>query len=212
MKTKISGIYKIINTITGKYYVGSSKNIYHRWYEHRLYLNKNSHDNDKLQNAWNKHGSDSFDFIIIETLHSDKTLLLNVEQKYLDIARQDSKNCYNLNFLARGVEFTDDIKRKIGESSRGRKHSRETIEKIINSNKTRIYDEATREKLKMVTSGKNNYRYDPTIYKFLNKNTNETFIGTMYEMRSLYGKNLGSGLYEVIRGTRKHAKGWIVSA
>lgn len=41
---KISGIYKIINKINGKYYVGSSKDIVTpnigRWYMHKYELNK----------------------------------------------------------------------------------------------------------------------------------------------------------------------------
>jgi hypothetical protein len=32
---KIKGIYKIINKIDGKYYVGSSSNIYKRWNAHK---------------------------------------------------------------------------------------------------------------------------------------------------------------------------------
>ena len=67
---KISGIYKIINKINGKYYVGSSVNIKdypnNRWSRHIADLNANRHHNDYLQRAWNKYGQDAFEFIIIE--------------------------------------------------------------------------------------------------------------------------------------------------
>ena len=32
---KIIGVYRIINTVTGDFYIGSSKNIKQRWAEHK---------------------------------------------------------------------------------------------------------------------------------------------------------------------------------
>lgn len=60
------GIYKIENKVNGKVYIGQSVNIDTRWYNHRNELNGNRHHNEHLQNAWNKYGSNSFDFILIE--------------------------------------------------------------------------------------------------------------------------------------------------
>jgi predicted GIY-YIG superfamily endonuclease len=37
------GIYKITNTINGKYYIGSSTRIEHRIQEHKCYLGQNKH-------------------------------------------------------------------------------------------------------------------------------------------------------------------------
>jgi len=51
--TKISGIYKIINKIDGKYYVGSSQDINKRWNSHLNKLNKNNHINIHLQRKSN---------------------------------------------------------------------------------------------------------------------------------------------------------------
>jgi group I intron endonuclease len=85
---KVSGIYKIVNKINGKYYVGSSKNILGengRWSDHSNDLIKGKHYNQKLQRAWNKCGYLSFDFIIIQ-LSSLETLLQD-EQYYLNIAK-----------------------------------------------------------------------------------------------------------------------------
>src|ERR1035437_397640 len=55
-ESKISGIYKIINKIDGKYYIGSSDHIKRRWYSHRTELRKNRHGNQYLQRARNKYG------------------------------------------------------------------------------------------------------------------------------------------------------------
>ena len=48
-KIKISGIYKIINKTNGKYYVGSSVDVFRRWNSHLNHLIKNKHNNTHLQ-------------------------------------------------------------------------------------------------------------------------------------------------------------------
>lgn len=92
-----SGIYKITNTINGKFYVGSSKDIDWRWYCHRHYLETGKHNNPKLQHSWNKHGSISFIFEVIEDTISDSKTLLEREQYYLDILTPYKRNIgYNI--------------------------------------------------------------------------------------------------------------------
>ena len=65
MTSRITGIYKIENKINNKKYIGQSKNIHRRWKQHKHYLNKNQHENQYLQSAWNKYGENSFNFEII---------------------------------------------------------------------------------------------------------------------------------------------------
>ena len=55
-----AGIYKIINILNGKVYIGSAKNFQHRWSRHVSALNLDKHENLHLQNAWNKYGSSNF--------------------------------------------------------------------------------------------------------------------------------------------------------
>lgn len=76
------GIYQIVNSVNGKRYVGSSVNIERRWKEHKRRLRANSHVNMKLQNIYNKYGSDSLVYSIIE--ECDETLLLSREQHHID--------------------------------------------------------------------------------------------------------------------------------
>jgi len=95
---KISGIYKIVNTINNKYYVGSSYNIYYRWRKHKQLLNKQKHHSKKLQRSWNRNSKDSFNFVIIELC--DRKNLIKKEQQYLDIAKKESKQSYNMTFDA----------------------------------------------------------------------------------------------------------------
>lgn len=76
-----SGIYRILNTTNGKFYIGSSNNMTRRFKEHRYRLGKNSHSNPYLQAAWNKYGSGSFQFEVLEEVAIPD--LLKVEQHYL---------------------------------------------------------------------------------------------------------------------------------
>lgn len=119
-----SGIYKIVNKIDGKYYVGSTKNFHKRWkYYHLRDLRLNKHKNDKLQNAWNKYGEESFEFVPFEYIqYSDKTEMLMVEQKYLNVAKNEINKCYNLNFRADGGEITVEGRKKISDAMKGNKH------------------------------------------------------------------------------------------
>lgn len=90
----ISGIHKIVNKINNHYYVGSSINILRRWRNHRVYLEKGKHNNDYLQNAWNKYEAVNFHFEIIEEVLNVKTRMdLHLhEQKYLDVALNEKDN------------------------------------------------------------------------------------------------------------------------
>lgn len=115
IKTKISGIYKIVNKINGKYYVGSSSDVFYRInYRHVKLLMENRHINSHLQNAWNKYGKNNFDFILVEEVSKPK--LLQTEQKYLDLAKNQNDS-YNLSFDATAPML-------------GRKHSPISIQKL----------------------------------------------------------------------------------
>lgn len=149
---KKSGIYKIINKVNGKYYVGSSKDIEHRWQEHKNELNKNKHYNDYLQSAWNKYGERSFEFTIVE--FTENRDLLTVEQKYLTELKTQQNKCYNLNFDAYGGDISEYSKQKIRESNLGRKASVEVKKKLSESHKGIRLSEQTKEKLRIFNKGK----------------------------------------------------------
>jgi len=60
------GIYKIVNLLDAKLYVGMSVDVESRIRRHRQELDKNKHPSIHLQNAWNKYGAENFEFGIIE--------------------------------------------------------------------------------------------------------------------------------------------------
>lgn len=77
-----SGIYVIRCKVTGKVYVGSSKNIKVRWRHHRRMLKSGTHHSIKLQRAWDKYGEDAFEFKIVEEVIDG--LLTIYEQVYIN--------------------------------------------------------------------------------------------------------------------------------
>lgn len=81
---KLSGIYCILNTTNGKFYIGSTVKFQGRFNEHFAALKRNDHHSIKLQNSFNKHGEEIFEFHILKTIPRDRKNLLKEEQKYLD--------------------------------------------------------------------------------------------------------------------------------
>lgn len=87
----IGVIYKIINKVNGKYYLGSSLFFRERLTKHKSELRKGDHHNYLLQRDWNKFGEDSFEFLVIEEIEekSGKREILKEkthrrEEYYLD--------------------------------------------------------------------------------------------------------------------------------
>lgn len=148
------GIYKIINKIDGKCYIGSSNNVKKRLYEHKRVLLKNKHHSILLQRAVNKHGIENFDFQLIE--ECDENMLIESEQKYFD----EFKPEYNIAKTAgsqRGFHHSEETKEKLREARKNqvmRPCSEETKKKIGEANKDRIFSEDHRDKLSDAHKGK----------------------------------------------------------
>lgn len=93
------GIYKILNLISGKFYIGSAISITDRWDHHRHTLRKCIHTNSYLQRAWIKYGNEAFEFIILELCQKEK--LIEREQYWLDETKCWDKSIgYNILKLA----------------------------------------------------------------------------------------------------------------
>ena len=95
---KISGIYKITNTITGDFYIGSSKNVKQRLAQHKCPSRWNDNPNSPLYLDMRKYGTDKFEFQVIEEVEVDK--LKEKEQEFIEKLQPT----YNSN-RANGFDF-----------------------------------------------------------------------------------------------------------
>lgn len=66
MQNMTSGVYKITNTITGDFYIGSSCNIKQRWATHKSISAQKRQPNVKLYKAMAEFGLDNFKFEVLE--------------------------------------------------------------------------------------------------------------------------------------------------
>ena len=95
---KICGIYKITNTVTGDFYIGSSKDVKRRWREHKWPSKWNECPNNQLYKDMQKYGLDKFEFQVIVEIEADS--LKVIEQQFIETL----KPTYN-NYNANGWDF-----------------------------------------------------------------------------------------------------------
>jgi len=110
-KHKLCGVYLILNTTNGKYYIGSSNHIIRRWSKHLNDLKKKIHHNIHLQRAFNQYKPEKFEFIFIKNVSPES--LIKSEQIYLDVAKAEKEFTYNISFTADRPEMTEAMKCKI---------------------------------------------------------------------------------------------------
>ena len=122
----IWGIYKIINIINNKVYIGSSKNIYKRIMSHFQELIKGSHQNKHLQNSFDKYGINSFKVEILKTILYDDFTERNLRdletsyiQKYKSYMSDFGYNIVSVGVGTSSRDFTEERKRKISKSHIG---------------------------------------------------------------------------------------------
>lgn len=106
----VCGIYKIINLINNKFYIGSSKNLKVRLWKHRSLLRHNKHYNLHLQNSWNKYGEDNFDYCIVETC--DEEHQYEREQFYINTLHPE----YNIAEKVELPSFSEESRKKQSET------------------------------------------------------------------------------------------------
>ena len=78
----ISGIYRITNTITGDFYIGSSKNVKQRWAVHKCPSRWKQYKNNPMYLDMQKYGVDKFEFEILAEVEIDK--LKETEQQFIE--------------------------------------------------------------------------------------------------------------------------------
>jgi len=161
-----SGIYRIINLVNNKMYVGSSVNLKSRKYKHFKDLLDNKHGNKHLQSSYNKYGEENFKFEIIEYIRENNRLilkkkLLRAEQLHID-AYMSFNNIYGYNILPKAgsplgtTRTLESIKKQVEtRKSNGEEwHTKETKNKIGCANKGRIISKEGRKRMSEGAKGK----------------------------------------------------------
>lgn len=122
------GIYLIRCNFDGRVYVGQSRRIKGRWYDHLNSLSGGK-GSPKLQKAWDLYGGCHFSFEVLEEV-TDPSDLESREQHYLDTFQAATRGMNTLPTAGSFHGYTPDeeARRKIGEASRNR--SPETLSKL----------------------------------------------------------------------------------
>lgn len=110
---KISGIYKITNTITNDCYIGSSKNLEQRLASHKCPSIWNRHPNNQLYQDMQKYGVDKFDFQILANVEPEQ--LKEAEQQFIETLKPtyNDRNAHGWN-IERYKEPQKKASRKYG--------------------------------------------------------------------------------------------------
>ena len=158
------GIYSIKNMVNGKEYIGRDSRIdrRNRIKNHLLKLKRRNHDNDYLQNSWNKYGEIAFQYSVVENCVSER--LAEREMFYIKDRNTKYPNGYNLTDGGEGLlNPSYEVRQKMsiahkqaiekyGNPLLGRKHTPEELEKMRSYRHT---DEEL-EKMRASSSGSNN--------------------------------------------------------
>lgn len=145
-----AAIYKIINVVNNKFYVGSTVNPVERFRTHRKRLRRNSHHCTHLQAAWNKYGESAFVFAVVEQVPNVEEL--QAKENIWLAQFVGTEQCYNKS------KFSDaPMRGRIGVTSPnyGKKHSAEARQKISDARKAQAcprtgssHTDKTKEKIR----------------------------------------------------------------
>ena len=154
---KISGVYKITNTITGDFYIGSSKNVKKRWADHKCKSTWNKCPNNPMYIDMRKYGLDKFEFEILAEVEEDS--LKETEQQFIEKLNP----IYN-NRNANGwdIERIKETRRKVSKeyekTDKRKKYKKEYMKEYQKSDKYREYHREYHKEYKKTDKGKESRR------------------------------------------------------
>lgn len=205
-ETMARGIYKIINIINNKFYVGSAVDLKRRKTRHFSELRNGKHNNRHLQAAWVKYGEQSFIFVVVEELDTAADLLA-AENKWLK-EHVGKEYCYNIGIDATapmlgisgelsptwGYKHTPENLAIIANASRGRTQNADTIKRKTEHLIGKPKSAEVRAKISATLSGEGNYWYGKKrpghgakVSKQIREITTDTYYPSITVVREHFG-------------------------
>lgn len=180
---KVSGIYKIINKIDGKIYVGQTQNYHKRKQKHLAALRANSHFNTHLQRAFNKYGEKAFEISLLCECEIEELDRLEVE--WISALRcADREYGYNLMYGGQVFRsFTPEIRMRMSMVNRGKKFSKEHRRHISESQKGRIISQCSIDKMKATKMKNNSHQGQKNPNAVISDDAANEIIQRLYEKR-----------------------------
>ena len=167
------GIYKIINVINNKFYVGSAEDFTRRKRVHWWMLRRGTHANKHLQSAWAKYKEQAFTFVIVEELNEIADILA-AENIWLK-EHVGKIYCYNIamdatspqtgmygeknSMFGKTFTHTEDAKARIGAAAKLRIQTEDEKVKRRKSMQGHIIPASVRAKISAKLSGEGNFWY-----------------------------------------------------
>ena len=137
---KIIGIYKITNTITGDFYIGSSKNVKKRWADHKCKSTWKNNPNNPMYFDMRKYGVEKFDFQILAEVEACS--LKEKEQYFIETLKPtyNNRNANGWDFerykeYKKEYQKTDKCKeaqKKYQKSDKGKEYHKKAVNKYNN--------------------------------------------------------------------------------
>jgi group I intron endonuclease len=162
-KANMAGVYKIVNLLNGRIYIGSTYRFKSRAHGHKTKLGFNQHENQFLQHDFNKCGTDAFLFEVLEVINGNKEARTDREQYFIDQFYDNQKNCYNL------VPYAVD--------NRGGTHNKEEVDP---STDKRCQPHTTEHKNKISITGKETWQ-DPVLKEQASRFANKRWSNTEFQ-------------------------------
>lgn len=184
-----SGIYQISCKNSNEFYIGSAKDLNHRWNTHLYCLKNNKHHNIILQRKFNKYGENNFEFKILSKV--PKEYLIKLEQWFLDNLKP-SINIYKVAYSPIGFKHSEETKRKLSEQKKGKSRPKQIMDKLKEFNTGKSFSDTHKNNLKLAYS-KREFKGNRTILNeekvkeiklLLKEGKSLSFISKIYNISS----------------------------
>lgn len=190
---KISAVYKIVNTVTGDFYIGSSKNVKARWAAHKSPSIWERYPNSRMYKDMNTYGVDKFRFLILCPVEPE--YLKQVEQELIEMLHPtyNDKNAKGLN-----VEKYKETIKRLQQSEK----YKESQKKYFQSEKGKEVLKKSRDKYFHTEKGKEALRkYQKKYYNQLCE-----YNGEILTLKALISRFLKQRIAHPTQEARKYLK------